>query len=75
MHILCLNLDRISPCYLLILLNDLRKAVIATKIVLFTIFLGSVLLDTIASIGKQKFTSINGRKSAEQINKSLSQIP
>ena len=51
-YFVSLNLERISQSYLLILLNAFRKAVIATKIVLVTIFLGSVLSDTIASIGK-----------------------
>ena len=32
------NLDRISQSYLLVLLNALRKAVIATKTVIVTIF-------------------------------------
>ena len=51
-YFVSLNLERISQSYLLILLNAFRKAVIATKIVLVTIFLGSVLSNTIASIGK-----------------------
>ena len=41
-YFVSLNLERISQSYFLILLNALRKAVIATKIFLVTIFLGSV---------------------------------
>ena len=42
-YLVSLNLGRISQSYLLILINALRKEVIATKIVIVTIFLGSVL--------------------------------
>ena len=42
-YFVSLNLDRISQSYLLILINALRKEVIAIKIVIVTIFLGSVL--------------------------------
>ena len=37
-YFVSLNLDRISQSYLLVLLNALRKAVIATKTVIVTIF-------------------------------------
>ena len=46
--------ERITWSYLSVLLNALRKVVIAIQIVLVKIFLGSVLQDTIAHFGKQK---------------------
>ena len=41
-YFVSLNSERISQSYLVILPTALRRAVIATKIVLVTIFLGSV---------------------------------
>ena len=46
--------EKITQSYWSVLLNALRKVVIAIQIVLIKIFLGSVLQDTIAQFGKQK---------------------